>query len=71
MPTPTPVTLDPNRSTHDHLADRGLTHRKPLTPTRKLGAREVLNAEGAVVFVGDCFAVNGWMRSGMSTQAVA
>lgn len=30
MPTPTPVPLDPNRSTHDHLADRGLTHRKPL-----------------------------------------
>ena len=59
-----PVVLDPDRSTHELLADRGLTARHPKKPMPN-GAREVVNDRGEVVFVGTSGQTLDWMRAGM------
>lgn len=56
--------LDRNRPLTDLLAERGFTHRH--APNAKQYAREIVDASGAVVFVGDYDDVAAWLAGSAS-----
>ena len=69
MPTPAATPFDPELSTAENLARRGLTYRpaaKPALGDRGPFAhqRDIVDAAGVVVFTGDCFSANRWMQGG-------
>lgn len=58
-------------TTSEKLKRLGFAHRKPGTPTAATqvkGGREIVDESGTVLFTGNCFAVNDWLRTAMPIE---